>query len=143
MTLATLPAWARDLIAAERVAYLALIDGDDRPRVLPITFACAGDLVWSAIDRKPKRASEPARVGWLRRRPEAALCIDRYDDDWDRLAWVQLLSQVEVLDASAGERGLQALAAKYDQYLEAPPPGPVLRMRIDRALSWRAADYPE
>lgn len=143
MTLATLPAWAGDLIATERIARLAFADDDDRPRVLPVTFAIADAAIWSAIDSKPKRTPEPARVRWLRRRAEAALCVDRYDDDWSRLAWVQLLGRVAVLDLGAGTSGLRALSAKYPQYRDQPPPGPLLRLAVERALYWRAADDPE
>jgi len=135
-----LPAWAGELIANERVARLAFVDGDDRPRVLPVTFAVAGEAVWSAIDDKPKRAPEPARVRWLRRRPQAALCVDVYDDDWSRLAWVQLLGTVDVLELARGAAGLEALTAKYQQYREQTPPGPLLRLGIERALCWRAED---
>jgi nitroimidazol reductase NimA-like FMN-containing flavoprotein (pyridoxamine 5'-phosphate oxidase superfamily) len=77
VTLEELPGWARELLATERVGRLAFLDDQDRPRVLPVTFAVLGDSVWSAIDEKPKRAAEPARVCYLRRRPEAALCVDR------------------------------------------------------------------
>jgi PPOX class probable F420-dependent enzyme len=133
-----LPAWAEALIEAERVGRLAFRDGDGRPRVLPVTFALAGGTIWSAIDRKPKRAAEPARVRWLRRRPEAALCVDHYDDDWSRLAWVQLLGRVEWLDLAAAGPGIEALTARYPQYGVEPPPGPVLRLEVERALHWRA-----
>ena len=81
---------AAEMLAAERVARLAFVDEDERPRVLPVTFALAGGAIWSAIDEKPKRTAEPARVRRLRRRPEAALCVDVYSDDWSQLAWVQL-----------------------------------------------------
>jgi PPOX class probable F420-dependent enzyme len=141
MPLGTLPAWAGELIANERVAHLAFLDDADRPRVLPVTFALAGDAAWSAIDAKPKRTAEPARVRWLRRRPEAALCIDVYDDDWTGLAWVQLLGRVEVLELDQGIAGLEALTAKYPQYRDQTPPGPLLRLEVERALSWRAADH--
>ena len=139
MPFTQLPVWGRDLLARARVAHLAFLDEDDRPRVLPVTFALAGGAVWSAIDSKPKRTAEPARVRLLRRRPEAALCVDRYDDDWSRLAWVQLLGRVDVLDAAADIPGLDALIAKYPQYREQPPPGPVLRLTVRRALSWSAS----
>jgi PPOX class probable F420-dependent enzyme len=129
-----------DLLVSARVARLALTDVDDRPRVLPITFAVAGDSVWSAIDNKPKRTAEPARVRWLRRRPEAALCVDRYADEWAELAWVQLLGRIDVLDLDEGAPGLAALRAKYRQYESDPPPGPLLRLGVDRALAWRAED---
>jgi PPOX class probable F420-dependent enzyme len=125
------------MLERERVARLAFLDADDRPRALPVTFALAEGVIWSAIDEKPKRTPEPARVRWLRRRPEAALVVDRYDDDWSRLAWVQVLGRVEVLDLDAGRPGLQALAVKYDPYAERRPPGPLLRLAIDRALCWR------
>ena len=140
MSLAGLPGWAGDLVIAARVARLALLDADDRPRVLPVTFAVNDGAVYSAIDQKPKRAREPARVRWLRRRPEAALCVDRYDDDWDQLAWVQLLGRVEVLEIAADPSGAAALAAKYPRYREQEPPGPLLRLAVERVLSWRAAE---
>src|SRR5919198_119228 len=134
MTLADLPAWARDMLERERVARLAFLDGNDRPRVLPVTFAVAEGAIWSAIDRKPKRTAQPARVQWLRRRPEAALCVDTYNDDWDRLAWVQVLVQVDVLELEAGSAGLEALTAKYAPYRDRRPPGPLLRLDVQRAL---------
>ena len=138
-----LPAWAAGLLSNERVGRLAFHDADDHPRVLPVTFAVVGGAVWSAIDRKPKRTPEPARVRWLRRRPEAALCVDVYDEDWSRLAWVQLLGRVEVLAIADGPNGIAALEAKYAAYRERRPPGPLLRLGVARALHWRAADYPE
>ena len=138
MTLEELPGWARDLLGTARVARLAFIDDRDRPRVLPVTFAVVGDSVWSAIDEKPKRAAEPARVRYLRRRPAAALCVDRYSDDWSRLAWVQVLGRVDVLSAAGAPEALQVLAGKYGPYRERTPPGPLLRLSVESALSWRA-----
>jgi PPOX class probable F420-dependent enzyme len=139
MRLETLPDWASDLIATERVARLAYLDDDERPRVLPVTFAVAGGAVWSAIDEKPKRSPKPARVAYLRRRPEASLLVDRYDDDWSRLAWVQLLGRVDVLPAGDSPEAMAALAAKYEPYAERTPPGPLLRLTVERTLHWRAA----
>ncbi|HEY7454771.1 MAG TPA: pyridoxamine 5'-phosphate oxidase family protein [Thermoleophilaceae bacterium] len=141
MTLDTLPGWARRLLDEERVARLAYVDDNERPRVLPVTFALSGNAVWSAIDEKPKRPGEPARVRYLRRRPEAALVVDEYSDDWSRLAWVQLLGRVTVLpaDEPLAADALAALAAKYEQYADRTPPGPLLRLDVERALQWRAA----
>ena len=138
MTLETLPAWGRELLADARVARLAYLDDRDRPRVLPVTYAVSGDAVWSAIDEKPKRSTEPARLRYLRRRPQAALCVDLYDDDWSRLAWVQLLGRVAVVDAAEAPDALAALAARYRPYRERTPPGPLLRLSVERSLSWRA-----
>jgi len=137
MTLEGCPAWAAALLDEARVARLALLDEEDLPRVLPITFAVFEGAVWSAIDQKPKRSASPARVRRLRRRPSAALLVDFYDDDWSRLAWVELRGEVSVepLGPAVG-----ALAAKYPQYVDAPPPGPLLRLAVGRVTTWRAAD---
>jgi PPOX class probable F420-dependent enzyme len=108
--------------------------------VLPVTYAVAEGAIWSAIDEKPKRSPEPARIRFLRRRPEAALCVDRYDDDWERLAWVQLLGRIDVVDARQQRGAMDALAARYAPYRDRPPRGPLLRLTVERALQWRAAD---
>jgi len=139
MSLDTLPGWAGELLATERVARLAYLDDGDRPRVLPVTFAIADGAVWSAIDEKPKRSAEPARLRYLKRRPEAALLVDVYDDDWTRLAWVQLRGSVEVVPIAGAPAAMKALAAKYEPYAERTPPGPLLRLSVERALHWRAA----
>jgi PPOX class probable F420-dependent enzyme len=128
------------MLRSERVARLGLLDDQDRPRVLPVTFALVEDAIYTAIDNKPKASGEPARVRYLRRRPEAALTADRYDDDWTKLAWVQVLGRVEVVEAAAAPAAMEALAAKYEPYRADPPPGPLLRLAPERALHWRAAD---
>jgi PPOX class probable F420-dependent enzyme len=137
-TIDELPGWARELLAAERVARLAFVDDRDHPRVLPVTFAVAEGAIWSAIDDKPKRSREPARLRYLRRRREAALCVDRYDDDWDRLAWVQLLGTVSIVDIDAAPAAVAALTTRYAAYRERRPPGPLLWLEPERAVYWRA-----
>jgi PPOX class probable F420-dependent enzyme len=135
MNLEQLPEWAFDLLGEARVARLALLDEEDLPRLLPVTFAVWEGEVWSAIDQKPKRSAEPARVRRLRRRPEAALLVDRYDDDWSRLAWLELRGPVSVEPLGPA---LEALVAKYPQYSEARPQGPLLRLTPERCAYWRA-----
>ncbi len=135
-----LVAWANELLESERVGRLGLVDDEGAPRVLPVTFAVAEGRIWSAIDQKPKRAGEPARLRFLRRDPRAALTVDRYSDDWDQLAWVQVLGSVRILDAGEGAAGLEALSSKYGQYREETPPGPLLALDPQRYLWWRAGD---
>lgn len=136
-----LPQWATELVGSARVARLGIVDDDGHPRVLPVTFAVAGGRLWTAIDAKPKRDPdrEPARVRFLRRDPRAALTIDRYSDDWDELAWVQILGAVRILDPDDGRQGLESLIEKYEPYRATPPPGPLLALQPARCLSWRAA----
>jgi PPOX class probable F420-dependent enzyme len=122
------------------VARLGLLDEADLPRVLPVTFAVFEGALWSAIDRKPKRSREPARVRRLRRRPDATLLVDAYHDDWARLAWVEVRGPVSVLDATEAADALAALAAKYEQYRAEPPQGPLLRLAPERFACWRASE---
>lgn len=139
MVLDELPAWARLMLESARVGRLGLLDDADRPRVLPVTFALCEGAIYSAIDRKPKRTAEPARLRYLRRRPHAALTVDHYEDDWERLAWVQVLGRVELLEPQDDQPALQALAAKYEPYRDEPPPGPLVKLVPERALHWRAS----
>lgn len=109
--------------------------------MLPVTFALADRMLASAVDEKPKRApgAELARVRWLRRRPAAALTVDRYDDDWSQLAWVQALGRIEVAEVADHPQALAALQAKYAPYRDSEPPGPLLLLRPQRLIWWRAA----
>ena len=140
-TLGTLPPWAGALLREARVAHLGFLDEEYAPRVLPVTFAIVATAVWSAVDDKPKRrpGDELARVRWLRARPRAAFTVDRYDDDWSRLAWVQLLGTTEVVDVAGREDVVDALAERYPHYRDRRPRGPLLRLTPERALYWRAA----
>jgi PPOX class probable F420-dependent enzyme len=135
-----LVAWANELLEGARVARLGFLDGEGAPRVLPVTFALAEGRIWSAIDQKPKREGEPARVGYLRRDPRAALTVDRYSDEWEELAWVQVLGSVRIVEVSESPAGLEALRTKYPQYRDQAPPGPLLALEPERYLSWRAVD---
>jgi PPOX class probable F420-dependent enzyme len=131
--------WAKKLLVTARVGRLGLLDEEGAPRVLPVTFAVAEGRIWSAIDRKPKRSGEPARLRFLRTDPRAALTVDRYSDDWEELAWVQVLGRVEIIEVADGAAGLAALTEKYGPYREEAPPGPLLRLEPQRCLWWRAA----
>jgi PPOX class probable F420-dependent enzyme len=136
-----LPGWATELVESARVARLGLRDDGGHPRVLPVTFAVAEGRVWTAIDTKPKRDPdrEPARVRFLRRDPRAALTVDCYSDDWEELAWVQVLGEVRIVDAEGAGAGLESLVEKYEPYRTTPPPGPLLALEPARCLFWRAS----
>lgn len=139
-TLDRLPQWASELLRDSRVGHLGMIDGGGRPRVLPVTYAIHDAAVWTAIDNKPKRRGrEPARVQWLRENPHAALTVDRYEDNWSALRWVQLIGEIAVLDGPPVREVLSALADRYPQYRADPPPGPVLWLTVVRAVWWRAS----
>jgi PPOX class probable F420-dependent enzyme len=121
------------------VAHLGLLDSSGRPRVLPVTFAVVDGVLWSAVDDKPKRVpgDELARVRWLRASGAVALTVDRYDDDWTQLAWVQVLCRGSIEPVHAVV--LAALANRYPAYRERPPGGPLVRLEPDRVVYWQAS----
>jgi len=135
--LSDLPGWAQALLDDTRVAHLGLLDEQGAPRVQPITFARVGETLVSAIDDKPKQRT-PARLARLRSDPRATVTIDRYDDDWSRLAWVQVLAEATIVDLHA--EALAALQRRYPVYRATPPPGPLINFRPVRILCWRASE---
>jgi PPOX class probable F420-dependent enzyme len=143
----------RAFAAAARTATLATMAPSGRPRLVPICFVVGDDSagpngrprIYSPLDDKPKQSDDPhdlGRVQDLLVLPEATLLVDRWSEDWSRLAWLRLDTRGVLLEPEPHEReehaaAIVALRAKYPQYaehrLEARP---ILRFMVDRALSW-------
>ena len=133
---------ARARFAAGRVARLATADAEGRPHLVPIVFAVAGDTVYHAVDAKPKRTTRLRRLANARANPRVALLADHYDDaDWTALWWVRADGAARVLEPGEAEAGraVEHLAARYAQYRETPPEGPVLAVDVERWTGWSAA----
>ena len=121
------------------VARLATIDADGRPHLVPIVFAVDGDIVYSAVDRKPKRSRRLRRIENARARPDVTVLVDHYDDDWSQLWWIRLRGRARVLDGgSERDRALTLLRDKYPQYVDEPPDGPVLAIDVSERREWHA-----
>ena len=131
---------ARALFATARVARLATAGADGRPHLVPLVFALDGDVLLSAVDAKPKRTTALRRLANVRENPRVAVLADHYDDaDWTALWWARADGTARVLgDAEpAAARARALLAARYAQYREAPPQGPVLAIAVTRWSGWR------
>jgi PPOX class probable F420-dependent enzyme len=139
--LAELPPWARELVHRSPVARLGMVADDGAPRVQPVTFAVSDGTLVTAVDHKPKRVpgSDLARLRWLRANPRATLTIDHYEADWSRLAWVQAVGTVEIVEAQDAPRAIEALVARYEPYRTRVPAGPVLVLAPSFLVWWRAA----
>jgi PPOX class probable F420-dependent enzyme len=132
------PAEMRERVAAARVGRLATLGADGRPHLVPVCFALEEDTLYSAVDEKPKRSKRLQRIENIRRRPDVALIVDHYEEDWTRLWWVRLDGTARVLDdVPEREHGLELLGAKYEQYRAEPPTGPVIAVRIESWRGWR------
>lgn len=130
----------RDRAEAARVARLATVGADGRPHLVPICFALVGEVLYTAVDGKPKRSRRLRRVANLQATGHASILIDGYDENWSRLWWIRLDGIGRVVDDDAErDRALAALRAKYPQYATDPPDGPVLAIDIRRRSGWRAS----
>jgi PPOX class probable F420-dependent enzyme len=130
---------ARRLFARARVARLATVGEAGRPHIVPIAFALAGEVVFSAVDAKPKRTRALQRVENVRRNPGVALLADHYDDsDWSALWWVRADGAARVLASADPEAALAIalLTERYEQYRATPPAGPVLAIAVERWSGW-------
>src|SRR5688500_170304 len=76
----------------QRVARLATVDDANTPHVVPICFAYGDGAVYTVIDEKPKTVGGPElrRVRNIQAHPDVCLLVDRYEEDWTRLAWLQV-----------------------------------------------------
>ena len=144
-----LSAAQRTFLASARRAVLATIAPDGRPRLVPICFVVAGEppILYTPIDDKPKRTDDPlelARVRDIEADPRVTILVDRWDEDWTRLAWLRAEGRATLLDpAIAAERAVAVatLRAKYPQYathrLEKRP---LIRVTLERVIGWGSSD---
>jgi len=123
---------------SQRVAHLATADANGRPHVVPVCFAYLNRRIYIAIDEKPKRSLRLKRLRNIEENPRVALVLDRYDEDWSRLAWVLVQGTAAVLDRGPEHgRAVAALREKYPQYLEMALEGrPVISVTAERVSSW-------
>lgn len=126
----------RERVALARVGRLATVTAAGRPHLVPCCFAVSDGVVYSAVDAKPKSTKKLRRLANLEANPAASLLVDHYAEDWTALWWVRLDGTGRVLeDGAEGEHALVLLTAKYEQYRNEPPSGPVVALDV---TAWRA-----
>jgi PPOX class probable F420-dependent enzyme len=129
---------ARDRFAGARIARLATVGATGRPHLVPIVFALDGDVVFSAVDAKPKRTTALKRLENIAANPRVALLADHYDEDWEALWWARADGVARVASEADARRGIALLAERYEQYRAAPPRGPVIAVAVERWSGWQA-----
>ena len=138
----------RTFLATARRAVLGTIAPDGRPRLVPICFVLALDepVLYSPLDDKPKRNDDPlalARIRDIGMDPRVTVLVDRWDEDWSRLAWLRCDARASLRSSSAAGHGaiISALRARYPQY-ETHRLGdrPLIRIEIEHVTSWGLGD---
>ena len=148
----------RVLLAEARRATLATIGADGRPRLVPCCFALLdsvdGPVLVTPIDEKPKQAHDPrrlARVQDIERDGRVTLLVDRWHEDWTRLAWLRIDGTARLLwpldaadhaasDAARHVAAVEALRTRYSQYQDhALEQLPIIAITPGRVVGWTAA----
>jgi PPOX class probable F420-dependent enzyme len=131
---------ARARLGSVRVATLGTVGHDGGPHLVPITFAVEGDLIYTAVDHKPKTTSRLRRLRNIAQDPHVALLADHYSDDWRQLWWVRV-DGTAVVASGAEEIGhpIDVLVERYDQYRAQRPDGPVITIRVERWTGWSSS----
>jgi PPOX class probable F420-dependent enzyme len=132
-------------IAERRVGRLATADVDGRPAVVPFCFAVIEQdgmpALASPLDEKPKSVpvEELKRVRNIRANPHVSMVVDDYSEDWQRLRFVQVSGEAEVVlpEDDGFDRAVDALREKYPQYRRmAIDQSALIRIRDLLAVSW-------
>lgn len=129
---------------AQRVGRLATADAAGHPFAVPVCYAYDGTRFFTPLDEKPKHTTDEAlrRVRNIQARGEAALLIDRYDDDWSRLGYLLARGAATLVapgdPAHAAALGL--LRARYAQYVGmALETRPIIALTPAHVASWGPA----
>jgi PPOX class probable F420-dependent enzyme len=145
---------ARRRLVAARVGRLATVTPSGRPHLVPVVFALVEDVLYSAVDSKPKTTTALQRLANIDATGRASLLVDEYTDDWSTLWWVRVDGGAQILTAANSERGrtvrrrgrpgqvaaaVEALTRKYPQYISQPPLGPVIALSPTRWQWWDAS----
>jgi PPOX class probable F420-dependent enzyme len=131
------------IIREARVARLATADNRNRPHIVPVCFAYDGKLIYTAVDRKPKRVPPErlARLRNIREVPSVALLIDEYDEDWTQLWYILIRGRAKLIPETAHEErewAIRKLRAKYPQYARGmlSDDAPIIRITPQRTTYW-------
>jgi PPOX class probable F420-dependent enzyme len=144
MAKALLSGEQRTFLADARTATLATIAPDGTPRLVPVCFVVDGDVLYTPLDEKPKQVDdvrELARVRDILARPDVAVLVHRWSEDWTQLAWLRVNGDGTLLEPSAAPvehaSAVEALRAKYPQYhTHRLDEAPIVRISMIRARSW-------
>ena len=129
----------RRLVSTAPVGRLATVRRDGRPHVVPICFVVTNDVVYSAVDDKPKRHRHLQRLSNVTATGTASLLIDEYDADWSRLWWVRLYGRARLVDnAAEADQAIRSLSERTWLFNVSTRGGPVLAVDVERWVGWSA-----
>src|SRR5580693_9426937 len=124
-------------LKAARRGFLAT-SSRDRPTVVPVCFVISGDVIYTAIDRKPK-GPRLARTSNIASNPQVAFLVDVYREDWRDLSYLLIHGRSEVVsDEAEAARARGLLLRKYRQYRSLRlGDAPIIAIQISDSKFWK------
>ncbi len=133
-------------LRSARTGHLATADAKGRPQVVPVCFVFDGQAIYSVLDAKPKTTPlrQLRRVKNILANPQVSLVVDHYEEDWDKLQYILVSGDAELLES--GEKWALAIAMlreKYPQYQAMDlDQSPVIKIIPVRYSSWSSQPHP-
>jgi|TARA_B100000809_G_scaffold86866_1_gene85262 PPOX class probable F420-dependent enzyme len=133
-------------LRSARTGHLATADAKGRPQVVPVCFVFDGQAIYSVLDAKPKTTPlrQLRRVKNILANPQVSLVVDHYEEDWDKLQYILVSGDAELLES--GEKWALAIAMlreKYPQYQAMDlDQSPVIKIIPVRYSPWSSQPQP-
>ena len=133
-------------LRSARTGHLATADAKGRPQVVPVCFVFDGQAIYSVLDAKPKTTPlrQLRRVKNILANPQVSLVVDHYEEDWDKLQYILVSGDAELLES--GEKWALAIAMlreKYPQYQAMDlDQSPVIKITPVRYSPWSSQPQP-
>jgi len=133
-----------EFIRNQRVARLATVDQNGHPYVVPICYVYDGRFIFFVLDQKPKKVKllELKRVRNIIINPQVSLVIDKYYEDWQKLGFVTILGEANLLkNGKEHDRVILMLKDKYIQYRAMDINyNPIIKITVSKIIPWGYLD---
>jgi PPOX class probable F420-dependent enzyme len=134
-----------EFIERARVARLATVDYASKPYLVPVVFVFDGNHFFIPIDQKRKtvKPQRLKRIKNIQHNPNVALLIDKYNEDWTKLAFVMIQGKASIITSKTQgniqlQEAYKKLTTKYRQYQKIGLGEMFIMIKPEKVASWGA-----
>ena len=134
-----------EFIERARVARLATVDYASKPYLVPVVFVFDGNHFFIPIDQKRKtvKPQKLKRIKNIQDNPNVALLIDKYNEDWTKLAFVMIQGKASIITSKTQgniqlQEAYKKLTTKYRQYQKIRLSEMCIIIKPEKVVSWGA-----
>lgn len=136
----------KDFIQRARVARLATVGSGFKPHLVPTVFVFDGNHFFIPVDEKRKKAKPEnlRRIKNIQGNSNVALLLDKYSEDWTRLAFVMIQGTASIIKSRTQadiqlRQAQKELATKYTQYQKIGIGEMCIMIKPEKVVSWRSS----